>query len=81
MHIGILTRISDLIIVIVVIQTATFLQWHTAPSLEDKPRFAEAATDTRARAVGGRFHTVGDTSWTTVYILCIRRTWVCRAQS
>lgn len=77
---GILTRISDLIIVVMVIQTATFLQWHTTPSLEDKPWFAEAATDTRARAVGRRFHTGGDTSWATVYILCIRRTWYCTTE-
>lgn len=80
MHMGILSRTSDLIIVIVVIQTATFLKWHTAPSLEDKPWFAEAATDTGARTVGGGFHTGGDTSRTTVNILCIRRAWFCTAE-
>ena len=49
-------------------------------SLEDKPWFAEAATDTRAGTVGGGFHAGGDTSWTTVYILCIRRTRVCTTE-
>lgn len=73
----ILTRTSNLIIVIVVIQTATFLQWHTAPSLENKSWFAEAATDTGPRAIGGGFHTGWDTSWTTVYIFCTRRAWFC----
>lgn len=67
---------SDLIIVIVVIQTAALFQRHTAPALEDKPWFAEAAADTRPRAVGGRFLTGGNTSWTTLNILCIRRTWL-----
>ena len=72
--------ISDLIIVILAVQTATFLQWHTVPSFEDKPWFAEAATDTGARTVGGGFHTGGDTSWATFYIICIRRAWFCTAQ-
>lgn len=80
MHVVVVTRISDLIIVIVVIQTATFLQWDTVPSLEDKTWFAEAATDAGARAVGRRLHTGGDTSWTTFYILCIRRAGFCKVE-
>lgn len=75
-----LTGISDLIIIIMVVQTATFLQWDTAATLEDKPWFAEATADAGARTVGGRFHTGGNTSWTTFNILCIRRAWVCNAE-
>ena len=71
---------TNLIIVILVIQAATFLQWHTAGSLEDKPWFTEAATYARTSTVGGRLLTGRDTSWTTVYVLCIRRAWVWTAQ-
>lgn len=77
---GLLVRKSNLVIVILVIKTATFFYWHTASTLEDKPWFAEAATDTGSRTVGGGFLTGWDTSWTTFYILCIRRAWVCTVE-
>lgn len=75
------TLTSDLIVVILIIQTATFLQWYTATALKDITGFAEAAADTGASAVGGGFHTGGDTSWTTFDVLCIRGAWFCRTES
>lgn len=63
-----------LIIVIVIIQTATLLNGHTAWPIKHKARFAETTTNTRASAVGGRIHASGNASWTTVYVFCIRRT-------
>lgn len=70
-------HIYHLIIVIVIIQTATLLNGHTARPIKHKPRFAETTTNTRAIAIGGRFPTSGYASWTTVYVFCIRRTWFC----
>lgn len=80
LHMILLTWTSDLIIVVLVIQTATFLQGDTSASFEYKAWFTEAATDTGTRTVGGRFHTGGNTGWPTVYILCIRRAWLCTAE-
>lgn len=70
-------RIYHLIIVIVIVHTATLLNGHTTWPIMHKARFAETTTNTRASAVGGRFHTSGKARWTTVYVFCIRRTWFC----
>lgn len=69
---------SDLIIVVLLVQTATLIYWNTAPSFEEVPWFAETATDTGAGTVGGGFLTGGYTSRATIYILCIWRTGICR---
>lgn len=69
--------IYHLIIVVVLVQTSTLLNGHTARPIKHKPRFAETATNTRAIATGGRFPTRRDASWTTVYVFGIRRTRFC----
>lgn len=56
------------------IQTSTLFNGNTAFSPEHKTWLAEAATDTGASAVGGGFFTAGNASWTTLYVLSIRRT-------
>lgn len=66
-----------LIIVIVIIETATLLNGHTAWPIKDIARFAKTTTYTRARAVSGRLLTSGNARWPTVYVFCIRRTWLC----
>ena len=71
---------SNLVIVVVLVQTATGLQFDTAPSLKDVAWLTEAATNAGACTVGGGFLTAGNTRWTTLYVLSIRRTCCCGSQ-
>ena len=66
--------VSNLVVVVVLVQTATGLQFDTTASLKDVARLTEAATDAGACTVGGGLLTAGNTRWSTVYVLSIRRT-------
>ena len=67
----------NLVVVVVFIQTATGLQFDTTASFKDVARLTEAATNAGACTVGGGVLTAGNTRWSTVYVLSIRRTRYC----
>ena len=65
---------SNLVVVVVFIQTATRLQFDATASLKDVAWLTEAAANAGTCTVGGGFRTAGNTSWTTLSVHRIRGT-------